>query len=256
MSSDEEATPQGANDASVACPYLGLADDADSHATFATDAHRCFRLPNPTRIASGHQDTYCLSDNHVTCPVYLGEAVSQTRQRGGAATAATDAGPDPGGGPQTPPPGEGVVSPRPRAGGVPMPALTIGILVLAAIVLGLAIWIQGLGGDDDDGLSPSDIVQTQEALETLQAGSPEATDTPENGIDTPTSEPGSTETPATAVAETPTSSGQTTYTVVAGDTCTAIAEKNGITLEELLLANNLDNESCRSIQPGQELVIP
>ena len=65
----------GDEDFGAVCPYLGLADDADSHATYATEAHRCYRLPNPTRIATGHQETYCLGANHVSCPVYLGEGV-------------------------------------------------------------------------------------------------------------------------------------------------------------------------------------
>src|SRR6185312_6761800 len=70
------------------CPYLGLADDADSHATYATEAHRCYRLPNPTRIATGHQETYCLGANHVSCPVYLGEGVPGAAAPAAAATAA------------------------------------------------------------------------------------------------------------------------------------------------------------------------
>lgn len=254
MANDEEATPQGANDAADACPYLGLADDADSHATFATDAHRCFRLANPTRIASGHQDTYCLSENHLTCPVYLGQAVSETRSGGkAAAAAAVDAndGEDQG---ATPPPEEGL-APRPRSGGIPMPALTIGILVLAAIVLGLAIWINGLGGDDGDGQVPSDILQTQTALQTQQAGTPGATVAPTNSADTPTSQSGTTPT-ATSPAATATPSGVQTYTVVAGDTCTAIAEAHGISLEDLFLANDLDNDSCLLLEIGRELTIP
>ena len=45
----------GQDEFGAVCPYLGLADDADSHATYATEAHRCYRLPNPTRIATGHR---------------------------------------------------------------------------------------------------------------------------------------------------------------------------------------------------------
>lgn len=267
MSSDEEVTPQGANDATVACPYLGLADDADSHATFATDAHRCFRLPNPTRIASGHQDAYCLSDNHLTCPVYLGEAVSQTRQEGRTAAGAARAGAAAAAGSavneeqledgddELPPNGEEGLSPRPRPGGIPMPALTIGILVLAAIVLGLAIWINDLGGDDDGGLVPSDILQTQTALETLQAGTPGATTEPTGSAETSTAEPGTTTTPTIPTATATSDQGQA-YTVVAGDTCTAIAEKNSISLEDLFIANDLNNESCALLAIGRELVIP
>ena len=47
--------PTADDEMSGVCPYLGLADDADSHATYATEAHRCYRLDNPTRIAANHQ---------------------------------------------------------------------------------------------------------------------------------------------------------------------------------------------------------
>jgi len=70
------------------CPYLGLTDDSDSHATYATEAHRCYRLPNPTRIAAGHQETYCLGNNHVSCPVYQGEGIPRPSGAGRAAGAA------------------------------------------------------------------------------------------------------------------------------------------------------------------------
>ena len=29
------------------CPFVGLADDRDSHANYSTAAHRCYRLPEP-----------------------------------------------------------------------------------------------------------------------------------------------------------------------------------------------------------------
>ena len=147
---------------SAVCPYLGLADDADSHATYATEAHRCYRLANPTRIAAPHQESYCLGANHVTCPVYLGEGVPGAEQRAPRSQAAmpppeppTVRGPKPGarqpfgggrapagaaagGGaprPQRRQPNAGTLGPRPRAGGVSMPVATIGLFALAVVVI-------------------------------------------------------------------------------------------------------------------------
>lgn len=258
MANDDELTAGGAIDASVACPYLGLVDDADSHATYATEAHRCYRLPNPTKIAGGHQDSFCLSDNHVTCPVYLGEAVGQARQasRGAAAAAAR---PRPVAPARTRPTRDQGLNPRPRTGGIPMPQLTIGILVLAAVVLGLAIWLQALGGGDDDEASPSDQVQTQTAQRTQQArtaqASPSSPGTQAAGTQTQTGTPapGGSAT-ATRPAGSPTTvGGSATYTVVSGDTCSGIAEKTNITLEQLFQLNGLDNDKCTKLNVGQVL---
>ena len=66
------------SEAAAVCAYLGLVDDGDLHATYATDAHRCYRLPNPTRIASQHQESFCLTADHTSCPIFQGEGVEAT----------------------------------------------------------------------------------------------------------------------------------------------------------------------------------
>ena len=195
-------------DFSAVCPYLGLADDADSHATYATEAHRCYRLPNPTRIASPHQESYCLGANHVTCPVYLGEGVPKTAPVAAAGPFTTGApsrpvdegetvrGPQSGQrtsgrrpiepGPGAPATGAvarpgkratspGSLGPRPRAGGVSMPVATIGLFALAVIVIALAFAINNLVGGSGNDSTPSsaDVVATraaQKATETAKAG--------------------------------------------------------------------------------------
>lgn len=52
----------------------------------------------------------------------------------------------------------------------------------------------------------------------------------------------------------PVPTSQSTYTVARGDTLSAIASRNGVSLSELLQANNLNRNSV--IRPGQELIIP
>jgi LysM repeat protein len=277
---------------SAVCPYLGLADDADSHATYATEAHRCYRLPNPTRIASPHQEKHCLGANHVACPVYLGEGVPQAPKQAAAGaipaaaaaaaaapTAATPEapvrGPRPGQKPR-PPAGErpkratgaGTMGPRPRSGGISMPVMTIGLFALAIVVVALAFAIQSLvGGDDDGNLSPADTVGTAAALNstrTAQAGGGQQTQPPAqtpqtqqaNGTRTPgtgTQTPGTTRTPGTG---TPPAGGGETYIVQAGDFCGTIAADYDITLQELLDANDMTEADCNTLQIGEELNIP
>lgn len=273
---------------SAVCPYLGLADDADSHATYATEAHRCFRLPNPTKIATPHQETYCLGANHVTCPVYLGEGVPQTQTAAPAPTIAAvplqggsaDSpvrGPRPGGQPRRPggtepqrprkAGGGSPLGPRPRAGGISMPVATIGLFALAIVVVALAFAIQRLVGDDDNSsVSPADAVATRDALNktrTAQAGGGNQTQPPQT---TQTQQPAGSQTPGasqTGTASrttTATTSGTPgtgkTYTVKSGDTCGAIAEANGITLAALLAANNLTEAACSTLAIGQILKLP
>ncbi|MEO8539998.1 MAG: LysM domain-containing protein [bacterium] len=275
---------------SAVCPYLGLADDADSHATYATEAHRCYRLPNPTRIATPHQESYCLGANHVTCPVYLGEGVPQTQKPAaappiaagvGATTAAaatedTVRGPRPG---QARRPGgagdtskvrkpgnAGTLGPRPRAGGISMPVATIGLFALAIVVVALAFAIQRLvGNGDDSSQSPADAVATRDATNktrTAQAGggstqtqAPSTTQTQQPGT------PGASQTGTASRTTTATTSGTPgaggkTYVVKAGDFCGTIAQDQGVTLAALLAANNMTEPDCNTLAVGRTLKIP
>ena len=274
---------------SAVCPYLGLADDADSHATYATEAHRCYRLPNPTRIATPHQEKHCLGANHVTCPVYLGEGVPQAgpaSRRGAVAagagavsesalpTPASEAvrGPRAGQRPRTTteqrparPAGAGTLGPRPRAGGISMPVATIGLFALAIVVVALAFAIQQLVSDDDNGsISPADTVATAAALNrtrTAQAGGGEQTQPPAT---TQTQQPPGSRTPGTTQSvtgsRTPTTgtpgAGGRTYTVEPGDTCGSIADEFDVTTQALIAANPSINSECTNLQAGQDIKIP
>lgn len=280
-------------DYSAVCPYLGLADDADSHATYATEAHRCYRLTNPTRIATPHQENYCLGANHVTCPVYLGEGVPSTQKpaapagpavgaAAGAGLGAAAASEEPVRGPRagqsagrrlgesTPrarrPANAGTLGPRPRAGGISMPVATIGLFALAIVIVALAFAIQRLVGDGDDGgLSPADSVATRDAVNktrTAQAGSGNQTTTPGSQTQTPgsqtpsASQTGTASRTTTATASgTPGASGKT-YVVKAGDFCGTIAQSQGVTLAALLAANNMTEDDCTRLAVGQTLKIP
>ena len=53
------------------CPSLGLDDDQDTCMTFATESHHCYRLARHKAVPLYHQYQYCLSENHIRCPVFL-----------------------------------------------------------------------------------------------------------------------------------------------------------------------------------------
>lgn len=277
---------------SAVCPYLGLADDADSHATYPTEAHRCYRLPNPTRIATPHQETYCLGANHVSCPVYLGEGVPKATPAPAAAPVAairpesettTVRGPRQGdtqqqrafGGGQAPAPRQrrpqaaAPVGPRPRRGGVSMPVATIALFALAIIVIALAFAIQQLvGGGGDDTLSPADVTGTNVAnrqTATAKAGGSQPTQPASSTTPAPggsqTAAPGGSATvartgtaQATAPGGTP---GAKTYTVKSGDNCGTIAAQFGVTADALIAANQpAVNADCTNLSENQVLKIP
>lgn len=264
---------------SQVCPHLGLADDADSHATYSTEAHRCYNLPNPTKIALPHQETYCLGANHVTCPVFQGQGVPAARPVAPAPVAAPDpftsrpaqpqaprrpapkqaeeAQPFPESVPARRRPPRPPSGPRPRGGGVSMPVATIGLFVLAVAVIALAFVVTQLaGGGDDDDLTPAEVNQTRQAERTATPASATtspggAATTPAGGNGTPAS---GTQPPATSA---PTSGpGGETYVIQPGDTCIAIAQANGVDLQDLLDANGMVEEDCLSLDAGDELTIP
>ncbi len=57
-------------------------------------------------------------------------------------------------------------------------------------------------------------------------------------------------------AESPAASATTSYTVVEDDTCVGIAYSHGLSLQEFLDLNDLDEESCTTLSLGQTLTIP
>lgn len=265
--------PTSEDEFPTVCQYLGLADDADSHATYATEAHRCYRLEHPTRIATNHQESFCLGTNHASCPVYLGQGVA------GAAPPSAAAGPSRGGqrparepqqrGGQAPRgqsgrqagsqrPGSGTTGPRPRPGGISIPVLTIGLFALAAIVILLALWIQSLvGGDGDAALNPTDVQATQQAARTTTAAPTQPanqTAVPRTGTvpgGATTGTPGSG-TPGATTTGTPGATAGT-YTVQDGDFCGTIAEANNVTVEDILRLNPEVDAECSNLSVGQVL---
>lgn len=268
------------------CRHLGLSDDQESHATYATEAHRCFKVDTPTKIATQHQERFCLGAEHPNCPIFKGEGlVRGPRPAPGSAAAGGSPfdrpdRPQSGREPRDTKParapktsqrptaerpfkvGSGAgLNPRPRAGGISMRTMTIGLFVLAAVVLGLAFLIQSALSDDSKTLTPAETLATQQALKPTTAATSAASRTVAVGTVPPTAGNSATAT-AQAANRTPTgtsptaATGAKTYTVKSGDNCGTIAEAANITLAQLLAANGLTEDACTRLQVGQVLKLP
>lgn len=72
----------------MACPYVGLPDDARTRFAFATPAHRCYARRRAALISLSHQGSYCLSTDFPKCERFPAEApvgamVSSTQEVAG-----------------------------------------------------------------------------------------------------------------------------------------------------------------------------
>src|SRR5690348_3932213 len=77
------------------CPYLGLKQNRAIRFASPTPEHRCYIGGEPIEIPVD-QNTYCLSQDHVHCPLYMGLSLPTTSDAGptvaGAAVAAPPGG--------------------------------------------------------------------------------------------------------------------------------------------------------------------
>ncbi len=179
------------------CPYLGLKQNRAIRFSSPTPEHRCYVGGEPVEIPVD-QSTFCLSRNHVQCPLYMGLTIPSTPATISPSGAATTA------------PGGlrgwlGTLSPRDRA----IYALMLGMLAIIILVYVVAGW-QALTGD---GLMPSTAVASPTssgavgALETAtatQGVSPQPTPSATATAVPPTPTPLPTSTPSPQPSPTPT----------------------------------------------------
>ena len=52
------------------CPHFAVANDPTTGLLFPSQMGRCFRTKPETAVSLDHQQTFCLSPNHPTCPIY------------------------------------------------------------------------------------------------------------------------------------------------------------------------------------------
>jgi LysM repeat protein len=60
----------------LVCPYLGLIDDPETYTTFPSSRNHCQCARPSAAIQLDQQSSFCLTGNHVACPVYI-KAVAQ-----------------------------------------------------------------------------------------------------------------------------------------------------------------------------------
>jgi hypothetical protein len=179
------------------CPYLGLKQNRAIRFSSPTPEHRCYVGGEPVEIPVD-QSTFCLSRNHVQCPLYMGLTIPSTPATISPSGAATIA------------PGGlrgwlGTLSPRDRA----IYALMLGMLAIIILVYVVAGWQALTGG----GLMPSTVVASPTssgavgALETAtatQGASPQPTPSATATAVPPTPTPLPTSTPSPQPSPTPT----------------------------------------------------
>jgi LysM repeat protein len=52
------------------CPYLGSRDDPQTALEFPSEGNYCYHARPVSAIKTGHQSSYCLTGQHVNCPVF------------------------------------------------------------------------------------------------------------------------------------------------------------------------------------------
>ena len=53
------------------CPFLGMLDDPQTSFSFPSEWNNCHNSKPVAPVSLTHQDNYCLTEKHGTCPVYL-----------------------------------------------------------------------------------------------------------------------------------------------------------------------------------------
>ena len=226
---DEEGSPDNPADFLQGCPYLGLVDDLKTQALFVTSAHRCFAAGDVAVVSFEHQEQFCRSALFTTCSTYRDAKAGA--DDGSLTDVAEQTKPDQ----------------RAKAGVA---------VALAAAGAGLFLFVLP-GGSQDDSLSqtprpPSSLIQasasTKESKLAQLAVAPPAVATITSTSPTSLPSPSSVPVP-TAVAElTPRE-----HLIVSGETISSIAELYGVTVQELMQANDLDDTL---IFAGRSLLVP
>jgi len=105
------------------CPNLGLDDDQFTCMTFATENHHCYRLAKHKAIPLDHQYEFCLSEDHIRCPVFLtGDRLFPKVAKTPLSTA------------------QSAVAPQPIRLAIPKPILKWVVTISAILMLAIVTW--------------------------------------------------------------------------------------------------------------------
>jgi len=55
------------------CPYLGLMGDPKTVLEYPSDGNCCHRVLKVAQVRSAHQSSYCLTEKHLLCPLFLSD---------------------------------------------------------------------------------------------------------------------------------------------------------------------------------------
>lgn len=173
------------------CPYLGLKQNRAIRFSSPTPEHRCYVGGEPVEIPVD-QSAFCLSRNHVQCPLYMGLTLPSIPASGALSNAATAASGGLRGWLHT-------LSPRDRA----IYALMLGMLAIIILVYAIAGWQALTGGTPTTvAPAPTTVAVLETATSTLSPEPlPSATATPLP----PTPTPLPTSTPSPQPTPSPTS---------------------------------------------------
>ncbi|MFZ2422394.1 MAG: hypothetical protein WA029_14785, partial [Anaerolineae bacterium] len=143
-------TPEPDIDLEHSCPFVGTDFDRTVHFGYPTHENLCFALTRAEGIEIEHQDTFCLTREHVRCPLYVKAAPSRTRA---AVLAEADDADEPA-------------------------ALTaLRYVLLGAVVVGLALALVWFWPQIRSLIEPARIVIAERATATLPASTAEVTAT-------------------------------------------------------------------------------
>ena len=238
MSVDGTAGPSGG------CPHLGLDGDPSTRCLFATPEHRCHRSGSPASISAERQMEVCLSGSYQDCSL---EGAGAGLPVAGIVDAVTQR----------------------RKGVGKRDLMLLRTALLTIVFLGVSLGIlamfifsapvSGSGTGAVAGGTPAPVVDVGTPGAEVVSVAPVASPTPSTGS-SGAAAGGSLAASGTATAvaraeASPTSepSGKV-YVVQAGDTLWSVATSHGVTVDEMMAANGLENQNF--IWSGQKLVIP
>lgn len=201
----EPSRPSGVTPVRAAsCMYRGLARDREVRLSFPAPATCCYKAQPPGAVAMSHQESFCLSAQHINCPVF--EAAQ----------------------PVPLPPT--IAAPPERGGRRRLLVGMAGLIGLALIAVAL-LWVSGRGRSKTPGVTPGETPTGVNlfALTLTAAAQPSITPTPpptRTPTPTATTLPSPTPTPTSMPTPTPTPTPVISRLQAVGDSVTVYTLPN------------------------------
>jgi LysM repeat protein len=215
------------------CPLLGIDEDRASHFEFPSGAHRCYARA-AVEIALDHQSRYCLGGTYRSCPRFTLEPAAiepeaPTRNYRRALTLLA----------------------------VPLVVAVVAVTVALALFGGFNGNNGGIAGVPSPTVTPLVTVAPSTGAPATPAAAPSASPIATQlatAAPTPPPSPTPTATPVPTPVPTKRPHDKFIYVVKAHDTLSSIARRFGVTMNEIIELNNLENPNL--LHNGQELIIP